>query len=232
MTSFDLLPVSGREAKRNHVFVGEKQTPANRPVVSFLTNNLSPSMPDVTAQFIYLCFVIVILYWVVAASSTKPTLKGQRGGQWRPVAFVVALVLLFVFRRPLGIHGGLFLWPHTLVVGIIADIIALCGLLIALWARTTLGGNWSSNVVIKEDHELIQRGPYGYVRHPIYSGLLLMVLALVINNGRLAWFIAFAFLCLGLYFKARREEQLLTTHFPESYPKYRAKVKALIPFVL
>jgi protein-S-isoprenylcysteine O-methyltransferase Ste14 len=193
---------------------------------------ISSSMQDVTAQFINLCFAIFILYWIVSAFWTKPTLKGQRGGQWRLIGLIIALVLLFVFRRPLGIRGGPVLWRHTPFVGIIADIIALCGLIIVLWARTTLGGNWSANVVIKEDHELIQRGPYAYVRHPIYSGLLLMTLALVINNGRLAWFIVFALICLGVYFKARREEELLTKHFPESYPKYMTKVKALIPFVL
>jgi protein-S-isoprenylcysteine O-methyltransferase Ste14 len=188
-------------------------------------------MRSFTGQFINLCFAIFILYWIVAAFSTKPNLKGQRGGQWRFYALISALVLLLVFRSPLR-RGGPILWPHTLFLGIIADIVALCGLSIVLWARTTLGGNWSPRVVIKENHELIQRGPYSYVRHPIYSGLLLMTLALVINNGRLAWIIGSAYICLGLYFKARREETLLTKHFPEAYPKYRAKVKALIPFVL
>lgn len=142
------------------------------------------------------------------------------------------MVLLFVLSKPLGIHGGPILWPHTVFVGMIADVMALCGLVLALWARKTLGGNWSSRVVIKEGHELVQRGPYAYVRHPIYSGLLLMILALVINNGRLALVMAFAIIVFGLYFKARQEEKLLTEHFPEAYPKYKAKVKALIPFVL
>ena len=129
-------------------------------------------------------------------------------------------------------RGGPVFWPYTPFIGIVADILALCGLAIALWARRTLGGNWSSNVAIKEDHELILRGPYAYVRHPIYSGLLLMIVALLLNNGSLTWLIVFVSISLGLHSKARREEKLLTKHFPESYPKYRAKVKALIPFVL
>ncbi len=189
-------------------------------------------MQTFTAQFINLCLAISVLYWVVAAFSTKPTLKRQRGGQWRLYLFIIAILLLFVFRNPSGMRDGPVLWPHTLFLGIVADILALFGLVIAFWARRTLGGNWSSNVVIKEGHELIERGPYAYVRHPIYSGLLLMILALLLNSGRLTWFIAFVSICIGLHIKARREEKLLTEHFPESYPKYRAKVKALIPFVL
>lgn len=191
-------------------------------------------MQTFTTQFIVVCFAISILYWIVAAFSAKPALKRERGGQWRLYGFIIAVVFLFVLliRGSSGMRGGPVLWPYTLFAGIVADILALGGLAIALWARITLGGNWSSNVVIKVDHELIQRGPYAYVRHPIYSGLLLMLLALLLNNGRVMWLIWFAAICLGLSIKARREEKLLAKHFPESYPKYRAKVKALIPFVL
>lgn len=42
----------------------------------------------------------------------------------------------------------------------------------AVWARVHLGRNWSGIVTVKEDHELIRTGPYGYVRHPIYTGLI------------------------------------------------------------
>jgi protein-S-isoprenylcysteine O-methyltransferase Ste14 len=62
-----------------------------------------------------------------------------------------------------------------------------------LWARKTLGGNWSASLTFKENHELIMRGPYGLVRHPIYSGLLMLSLGAVIFHGHLYGFIAFVF---------------------------------------
>ena len=65
------------------------------------------------------------------------------------------------------------------MIGSVADILTGAGLIVALWARTILGTNWSSNVVLKEQHELIERGPYRFVRHPIYTGVLLMVLGTV-----------------------------------------------------
>ena len=103
--------------------------------------------------------------------------------------------------------------------------------MVALWARKTLAGNWSADPMIKENHELIERGPYAYVRHPIYSGMLLMMLGAAIFSGRAGAFAILAIIFFSLWYKARQEERLLTEHFPEEYPKYKARVKALIPFI-
>jgi protein-S-isoprenylcysteine O-methyltransferase Ste14 len=94
-----------------------------------------------------------------------------------------------------------------------------------------LGTNWSGTITFKEDHELIQRGPYAYVRHPIYSGLLLMGLGTAVESGRLASFGLLAAVAAGFAVKAHLEERLMTRHFPEAYPPYRRRVRALIPGV-
>lgn len=100
-----------------------------------------------------------------------------------------------------------------------------------IWSRSTLGSNWSANVVFKEDHELVTHGPYAYARHPIYSGLLLMVLGVAIYAGNSMWFSLFTLFFIGAYYKAHKEERLLTMHFPEEYPVYVKRVRAIIPFV-
>jgi protein-S-isoprenylcysteine O-methyltransferase Ste14 len=120
----------------------------------------------------------------------------------------------------------------TWMVDLVADSLTAIGLGIMLWARVTLGGNWSGNVVLKEDHELVERGPYQYVRHPIYSGLLLMYLGLAIYSAYVGTLIALIAVVVGLWFKSRQEERLLTKHFPQAYASYKARVPALIPFVL
>lgn len=79
--------------------------------------------------------------------------------------------------------GGAILWHWTPTVGLVADAIKGIGLVVTLWARLILGGNWSATVEFKERHELIERGPYRVVRHPIYSGVLLMVLGTAILWG-------------------------------------------------
>jgi protein-S-isoprenylcysteine O-methyltransferase Ste14 len=70
------------------------------------------------------------------------------------------------------------------------------------------------------------------VRHPIYTGLLLMLLGTVIVMGRLDGYIVLVLASGALWWKLRREEAMMTKHFPDAYPAYRAHVKALIPFVL
>jgi protein-S-isoprenylcysteine O-methyltransferase Ste14 len=165
------------------------------------------------------------------AISAKPTVKTE--GR-RPFAVVLGLmVIAFVsFWRgaSMPILGSIII-PHSAATGIIADIVAVAGLAVALWARATLGGNWSTVAAIKEDHELIERGPYRFVRHPIYSGILLMILGTAIASGWLAAFAGLALLAVGFSIKARQEERLLARQFPDAYPAYAARVKALVPGV-
>jgi protein-S-isoprenylcysteine O-methyltransferase Ste14 len=189
-------------------------------------------MEDFTAQFILAWFGIFLIYWIVAAFSTKRTLEKQ--SPWQRILFLGVLLAVYMSLRrggALSAYSGVILWPRSLASGVAGDVIALAGLTTMLWARVVLGGNWSSSVVFKEGHELIDRGPYHYVRHPIYSGLLTMILGTAVLYGRLGGFIALFVLFLAFWFKSRQEERLMTKHFPEAYPSYKGRVKALIPRV-
>jgi protein-S-isoprenylcysteine O-methyltransferase Ste14 len=122
--------------------------------------------------------------------------------------------------------------PHTDAMQIIAVAVCVWGLWICIWARRTLAGNWSSSVTFKQDHELIRTGPYRFVRHPIYTGILLMVLAVVIAAGRLHCWLGLVLMAVGFWIKLSQEERLLLRHFPEAYPLYQKQVKALVPWVI
>ncbi len=190
---------------------------------------------DVYRAIVAACWVIFLVYWLVSAQSVKQTAGGQgwRRWAWRIPIIVAAAVFLLLDR--IGVvarFAGERLWPTTPPIGITGDALVVIGLAIAVWARRTLGGNWSSEVVIRREHELIEGGPYSYARHPVYSGMLLMLLGAAVLLARPAAFIAFVIFLLGFWFKAMQEERLLTSHFPQAYPRYRARVKALIPFVL
>ncbi len=181
------------------------------------------------------CWAVFLVYWLVSAFSVKETAEGQgwRRWGWRVPMIVAAVIFLLLDRIPVVARlAGQRLWATTPPEGILADVLVVLGLAIAIWARRTLGGNWSSDPVIRERHELIERGPYAYARHPIYSGMLLMLLGAAVLLARPVAFIAFAVFVFGFWFKARLEERILTRHFPDEYPRYRARVKALIPFVL
>jgi len=95
-----------------------------------------------------------------------------------------------------------------------------------------LGRNWSGTVTLKEDHELIVRGPYRPVRHPIYTGLLAMVIATVIQQGHIGGMIGLILIFVSLWIKSSYEEEVMRKQFPDQYVAYRERVKRIIPFVL
>ena len=186
---------------------------------------------DTTTTVAISCWGFGIAFWIVTAFSVKRT-RAQPPLPHRLFYFVLtatAAILLNASARIL--HWNRTVFAHTVVTGILGDILVCFGLVIAVWARITLGGNWSPKVTLKEDHELIQRGPYHVVRHPIYSGLLLMILGTAVLTGQVGGFVVLAFCCCGLWVKLRREEALLTKNLA-GYCDYMRRTRALVPFVL
>jgi protein-S-isoprenylcysteine O-methyltransferase Ste14 len=124
------------------------------------------------------------------------------------------------------------IWGRTLLTDIVSDVVVLAGLLLAISARRSLGSNWSAGAAVEHGHELVKSGPYRYVRHPIYSGFLTMVLGTAVLYGHLVGMVILAVCMAGLYVKAMREESLLRDRFFDAYSEYMARTKALIPFLL
>ena len=190
-------------------------------------------MDDVAKQCIGVCWAILIVYMIVAALGTKRTVE-RPTGQWR-IWLLAGAMTVFALRKsgiaPWISAAQVVLWQRTPAVGLVADILTISGLAIALWARAALGSNWSAFVAFKENHELIERGPYQYVRHPMYSGILLMILGGTVFYGVAGGFVVLllAFAWFGL--KASSEERLLLRHFPRAYRDYKTRVRALIPYV-
>jgi protein-S-isoprenylcysteine O-methyltransferase Ste14 len=107
----------------------------------------------------------------------------------------------------------------------------IAGLLFTVWARVILGRMWSGRITLKEDHTLVQRGPYALARHPIYTGLLVALLGTMLARPTVASLLGVVTITVGLVFKLRQEERLLAGHFGPAYAAYRQKVKGLIPFI-
>ena len=186
-------------------------------------------MIEFTLVFIVLCFLFKIVFWLTKLSSAKKTVKNTGGGVLR--FFFYFFIALFIYLQYSVGFLSIKLWPNTLAIKIIADVVTFVGLLIMLWARKTLDRNWSANIVLKENHELITSGPYAFVRHPIYTGLSLMVLGVVLYVDTLAFTIFFILFFFGAYYKAKKEEKLLISHFSNKYIEYKKKTKVLIPFI-
>jgi protein-S-isoprenylcysteine O-methyltransferase Ste14 len=185
------------------------------------------------ARMIYLRIVTIlwlalILYWLVSAGRTKKT--AHRPGRWPAWAgsriLIVALVIFALeFRwKP----GPISAAPALRVFGV---LLCAAGIAFAIWARATLGANWSPVPSIKHEHELVTTGPYRFVRHPIYSGMWFALLGSAFAVS-LAWFAGLAVASLIFAYRIRVEERLMLRQFPADYPAYRRRTKALIPLLL
>ena len=141
---------------------------------------------------------------------------------------VVIIVALLVFIR-LGAFRdqGLNTDPWRAGLGL---ILFVAGLGFAIWARANIGRNWGTPMTQKEDPELVTRGPYHLVRHPIYSGILVAGIGTAVA---LSWLWLTVVALTGIYFvySATVEERYMIQQFPDTYPAYRRSTKMLVPFV-
>ena len=177
-------------------------------------------------------WVTVGAIWLAAAAGKKPTIRRQSP----PGRFLTFAILLlgFAMNSSAWFHFG---WlatrfvPRTPGFFYTGFAITVLGCAFAVWARFTLGGNWSGRPSLMLGHELITRGPYSLARHPIYTGLLLAVAGTTIALGEWHNLLGALLVLAGLLFKMRDEEKIMLDAFPAAYPAYRRRVKALVPGV-
>jgi protein-S-isoprenylcysteine O-methyltransferase Ste14 len=146
------------------------------------------------------------------------------------VPLVVAALLLSLDLPLLGLDQRFL--PRSMAEFWVGFSVAVAGLLFTVWARRHLATNWSGDVTIKEGHELITSGPYAWVRHPIYTGLLLGFVGSAVAVGELRGLLALIVVVTALWRKLRLEERGMRQLFGERYLAYEQRVSALIPFVL
>ena len=175
----------------------------------------------------------LILVWIAGMFFSKPTARSASySSRLVLLAPLAAAYLLVVFHAIPAAWFCLRLWPHSQAIQAAGLALTILGCGFALWARVTLGSNWSGVPKVKLEHELIVKGPYKLVRHPIYSGILLALAGTAIAAGRSVWILVFFLTFVSCFVKMRQEERLMLETFPEDYPAYRRRVKALIPGVL
>ena len=178
-------------------------------------------------------WIVVGVVWLVGALVTKPTARtqgpGSRFGHLVLTAFAFALLFSSKFR--VGPLAWRFL-PNSAAIAWTGFGIAAVGCAFAIWARFLLGTNWSATVTLKQEHELVRRGPYAIVRHPIYSGGLVGLFGTAIAEGELRGLLGVALAFVAWRMKSQLEESFLKDQFGAEYLRYQQQVKALIPFVL
>jgi protein-S-isoprenylcysteine O-methyltransferase Ste14 len=174
-----------------------------------------------------------IAYWAFAARAVKATerIEDARSRLSHRLPLTAGAVIMTI-PNLLGPQLEAVRVPHDAAWQALAIAPVALGLSFSVWARVWLGRNWSSNVTVKREHELIRSGPYALVRHPIYSGLLLALAgsALMLGNGRAL--VGLALIAGAILRKLRIEERFMAERFGEAYARYRAQVAMLVPFLV
>ena len=185
-------------------------------------------MSGISVCFYLWCAWLVV--WLVLGIRTKKT--QQREGISSRLSYMIfsfaAFYLMFSSDVPEGwLRTRLFaasLWSDALGIAITA-----AGLGFAIWARAYLGQNWSGTVTVKVGHELVRGGPYRWVRHPIYSGMILAMLGTALERRQVRGFIAVVLLYAAFKIKSRIEEQAMTETFGPQYAEYMNATGAIVP---
>jgi protein-S-isoprenylcysteine O-methyltransferase Ste14 len=169
--------------------------------------------------------------WSLAFAKPSKQAAGQKevasapASRWGIGLVMVSFALAWAYIRPVGFHKP--------AAALIASMM-LCPPSVALaWAATRhLGKQWRYKAALSEDHELIQTGPYRWLRHPIYASMFGMILAVLaawtwwpMAVGSVIAFIA------GTEIRIRAEERLLSERFGDSFASYRARTSAYLPFL-
>lgn len=175
-------------------------------------------------------WTIFWVVWLVAALRTKRTQEraplGSRLAYTIPV--LLGAYLMFLRESELG-RLSIQVIPRSRTAEYVGLSLTIAGIALAIWARFYIGQNWSGTVTVKVGHELIRTGPYHFVRHPIYSGILLAIIGSALARGDAVGVIAIALFWFGFLIKSRKEEEFMRKTFGEQYVQYAQTTGALVP---
>ena len=189
---------------------------------------------------IAVCVGVVVVVWVAGAlynalrslhdashvprerPRSQPGLTAGDGGLIGVAVVCVGLAIVSRSHFDGLVVGAL--WVRVLGLAVL-----VASTVFTLWARFSLGTMWSMAPEVKGDHQLRTRGPYAVTRHPIYTGILGMLLGAMLLSGIGQWIVLFPVGLIVFEAKIRMEEHLMLATFPDEYPRYRRRVPQLLP---
>lgn len=170
------------------------------------------------------------LYFAASLLDVKHTRREEtlKSRILRYAPMILGVLLLFDNRFHGGVLGMRFA-PQLFWLQVVGIALTYLGVAFTIWARGALGANWSPDVTLKVEHELVLSGPYAFVRHPLYTGLTIALIGAVLEIGEWRAILAFAILLATHIIKARQEEKLMAAQFGAQYAEYQKHSGFLIP---
>jgi protein-S-isoprenylcysteine O-methyltransferase Ste14 len=181
-------------------------------------------------QLAFFPWWVFLIYWIVSASRLKQVKTEEASNDRLLHIGIMVVAFCFLFRGDFGfgVLDTRFV-SYAPAVQYAGIALTWLGIAFAVWARYSIGANWSGRVTLKVDHQLIQSGPYAFVRHPIYSGLLLANAGAALFIGKWRCVVALGIFLVEMSRKALKEEKLMLSEFGDRYAEYRRHSGFLIP---
>jgi protein-S-isoprenylcysteine O-methyltransferase Ste14 len=177
-----------------------------------------------------IAWIVFIAYWIVSAQKLKSIKQREPRGERLIQIVLMASAYILMFKDQIG-RGWLAtrFVPASPTIGKHGVAITVVGIALAIWARWHLGENWSATVTLKEGHELISSGPYCYIRHPIYTGMLLAFVGTALALGEYRALISLCIVMFAFYIKAKKEELFLSQEFGEKFREHSRRTGMFLP---
>ena len=185
-------------------------------------------------RIILVFWLFFIVYWAISAVGAKRSVGGNAWWKQSLLRLCIVVLLLVAFRIPWVGHSLHVVQLHQTgnwLLGAIGAALVCLGIGLAVFARVYLGRNWGMPMSKKEDPELVTGGPYAFVRHPIYTGIILAMLGSTIGEA-IYWVLPLILFGAYFFYSARREEELMREQFGAHYQDYMRRTKMIVPFVL
>ena len=169
-------------------------------------------------------------YWLISAIGRCRAQKREaRGDRLVHILWLAAAAYLFYYSEPwMGPLDRRFI-PDLPWIADLSAALTVLGIGFAIWARYHLGKNWSAEITIRADHQLIRTGPYAWLRHPIYTGLLVALLGTALWVGRYRALIALGMFLIGFSRKAKKEETFLAQEFGPKFEEHKRLTGFFLP---
>ena len=184
---------------------------------------------------VLICWLIFWFYWLGSSFFVKKSIIKRGPGWiiWRVAVSLIVILFIRFDRSGAQDFNSLFkfLFQSSFNFVIAGSVLTVLGLLGAIWARIYLGRNWSGYVTYKENQELVTTGPYRFVRHPIYTSMILMFIGTILYYGFLFISIILVIAAINFILRARKEEAIMIKLFGEKYTDYMKRTKRFIPLI-
>jgi protein-S-isoprenylcysteine O-methyltransferase Ste14 len=185
------------------------------------------TIPPALLILLALAWAGLALYWSTPGKSARSA-EFKLYRLLRLIILAATFTLLFWPTAGIGFLGHRFIRASS-AVALAGFVVALSGMALSVWARIHLGHYWSDKVVLQFNHRLIRSGPYTWMRHPIYSGVLLAVAGTALVVGEWRGVLAFTILLANYAVKAKREDQILACEFGDAFAEHMRSAGFLLP---